>query len=380
MKVYLDNAATTPLDPQVFEAMKPMFLEYYGNPSSVHNHGRQVRAAVEKARRTIADLLNASPGEIFFTSGGTEADNMAIRSCVKSYGIKTAVSVSIEHHAVLHSLDYIERTKGVEVTYLNIDEQGVIDYNQLEAYLKNNPNSLVSIMHGNNELGNINDIERIAKMCRENGAFFHSDTVQTMGHYRHDVKALGIDFLVGSAHKFHGPKGIGFIYINGDRKIDPLLYGGSQERLMRAGTENVAGIVGLAAALEIAYSEMDAHHAHIEALKQRMITGLKERISDVRFNGLSEDLENSLYTVLSVSFPSSDLNEMLLFNMDINGISASGGSACTSGSNAGSHVMNEIKADPNRPCVRFSFSKSTTEAEVDYTIEKMAEMYARVTA
>jgi len=377
MKVYFDNAATTPLDPEVFEAMKPMLLQYFGNPSSIHAHGREVRTAIEKARKTIANLIGASPSEIFFTSGGTEADNMAIRSCVKTYNIKTAISEPLEHHAVLHSMDTIEKDFGVKVTYLNVDKKGNLDYNQLEHFLKENPNSLVSIMHANNEIGNKNDIELIGRICKENGAFFHSDTVQTMGHFSHNVKEVNVDFLVGSAHKFHGPKGVGFIYINSDRKIEPLLHGGSQERLMRGGTENVSGIIGLAKALEIAYANMEEHKNHINTLKQRMIDGFKENIEGIEFNGLSEDLENSLYTVLSVNFPSSSLNEMLLFNLDIHGISASGGSACTSGANAGSHVLGGINADPLRPTIRFSFSKYNTINEVDYAVKSVSTMFEK---
>lgn len=379
MRVYFDNAATTQLDPEVFEAMKPFLLEKFGNPSSIHSHGREVRAAIEKARRTIANLLNAEPGEIFFTSGGSEADNMAIRSGVRTYNLKHAITDPLEHHAVLHSMDCINNELNTKIDYLKVDNNGNIDLAHLEELLKNNSQTLVSVMHANNEIGNKNPIEEIGQLCKKYDALFHCDTVQTMGHFSHDVKALGIDFLVGSAHKLHGPKGVGFIYVNGDRKINPLLHGGSQERGMRGGTENVSGIIGLAKALEIAYQDMESHKTHIDKIKSRMIEKLKSSIVDVHFNGNSADLNNSLYTVLSVCLPPSDVSEMLLFNLDIAGISASGGSACTSGANAGSHVLGGINADPNRPTVRFSFSKYSTEEEVDYVVKKLANMYEGVT-
>ena len=378
MRVYFDNAATTPLDPEVFEAMKPFFLEKFGNPSSIHSHGREVRAAIEKARRTIAELLNTSPGEIFFTSGGSEADNMAIRSGVRTFGLKHAITDPLEHHAVLHSMDCINKEMDTKIDFLKVDNNGNIDLNNLEDLLKNNSQTLVSVMHANNEIGNKNPIEEIAQICKKYDALFHCDTVQTMGHFPHDIQALGVDFLVGSAHKLHGPKGIGFIYVNGDRKINPLMHGGAQERGMRGGTENVTGIIGMAKALEIAYREMGEHKDHVTSIKSRMIEQLKSKINDVQFNGNCDQLENSLYTVLSVSLPPSDISEMLLFNLDIAGISASGGSACTSGANAGSHVLSEINADPNRPTIRFSFSKYSTNEEVDYAVEKLTEMYSEV--
>lgn len=380
MRVYFDNAATTPLDPEVFEAMKPMLLEKFGNPSSIHSHGREARAAIEKARRTIANLLNASPGEIFFTSGGSEADNMAIRSGVRTYGIKNAITDPLEHHAVLHSMDCINKELGVNVDYLNVDGKGNIDLAQLEDLLKNNSQTLVSVMHANNELGNKNPIEEIGALCKKYDALFHCDTVQTMGHFPHNVRELGIDFLVGSAHKLHGPKGVGFIYVNDDRKIDQLLHGGSQERGMRGGTENVSGIIGMAKAMELAYAKMQEHRDHVTGIKTRMIEKLTSSIDGVEFNGNCADLDNSLYTVLSVSLPESDISEMLLFNLDIAGISASGGSACTSGANAGSHVLEGIDANPNRPTVRFSFSKFSTNEEVDFVVDTLAKMYQGVEA
>jgi cysteine desulfurase len=378
MRVYLDNAATTPLDKEVFDTMAPYMLEHFGNPSSIHSHGREVRAAIEKARKTVAGLLNTSPAEIRFTSGGTEADNTAILCTVQSLGIKHAISSKLEHHAVLHSMHVLEKKHDVEVNYLRYNERGVLDLDHLEELLLSKPRTLVSIMHANNEVGNLNDIEAIGELCRKYNAIFHSDTVQTMGHYRHDLQKLGANFIVGSAHKFHGPKGVGFLYTDANIQVQPLIYGGAQERNTRGGTENVYGIIGLAKALEIAYSNMEEHQHHIQNLKDRMIFKLKEQIDGITFNGLSADADRSLYTVLSVSLPPSDITEMLLFSLDINKISASGGSACSSGANAGSHVLQALSVAPDRGNVRFSFSKYNTPEEVDYVAEKLAELYKNV--
>ena len=379
MQVYLDNAATTPLDKEVFEAMAPYMLEHFGNPSSIHTHGRQVRAAIERARKTIANLLNTSPAEIFFTSGGTEADNAAIFSTVRSLGIKHAVSSPLEHHAVLHSLEALQKNNELELSFVKHDEKGGLDLEHLEQLLIKQPLTLVSIMHANNEIGNINDIAAIGEICKKYGAIFHSDTVQTMGHYPHDLQKLPVHFIVGSAHKFHGPKGVGFIYTNAGVKVPPFIHGGSQERNMRGGTENVYGIIGLAKALEIAYRDMAEHQRYIQGLKDRLMAKLLESVPDVQFNGYSAEADKSLYTVLNVSLPASEINEMLLFNLDINKISASGGSACTSGSNIGSHVLQAIDSDPNRGAIRFSMSKYNTPEEIDYVVEKLAKMYKKTT-
>ncbi|MTI33041.1 cysteine desulfurase family protein [Xanthovirga aplysinae] len=374
-RVYFDNAATTPIDPDVFEAMKPFMLDHFGNPSSTHSHGRAVRSAIERARKTVAGLLNAATSEIFFTSGGTEADNAAIRCTIEAYNLKHAITTGIEHKAVLQTLKELEAKGKIKLSLLDLDERGNFDISQLDELLKNNSRSLVSIMHGNNEIGNIFDIEQIAELCEEHGAIYHSDTVQTMGHYQHDLKVLKAKCIVGSAHKFHGPKGIGFLYASKSHHIHPFVTGGGQERNMRGGTENVYGIVGLAKALEIAYQEMDAHHQHIQGLKDRMVEQLRAKISGVEFNGNSVQADKSLYTVLNVSLPPSEDNDMLLFNLDINGISASGGSACNSGASLGSHVLSAINADPQRGAVRFSFSKYNTVEEVDYTVAKLSELY-----
>lgn len=375
MRVYFDNAATTPLDKEVLDAMTPYMLEYFGNPSSIHTHGREVKSAIEKARRTISSLLNTSPSEIFFTSGGTEADNTFIRSAIQTYNLKHAISSPIEHHAVLHCLEAMQKEGKIELSFVRLDEKGNIDYDDLKRLLQLHPKSLVSLMHANNEIGNLNDIEQIGELCSSTGAIFHSDTVQTMAHFRHDLQKIKIASIVGSAHKFHGPKGVGFIYINSNNKISPFIHGGAQERNMRGGTENVYGIVGLAKALEISYREMDDHRRYIEKLKMTMIEKLKSSIPGVIFNGESANLEKSLYTVLNVGLPASEVNDMLLFSLDINKISASGGSACSSGTNIGSHVLKAINFPEDMAAIRFSFSKYNTLEEVDYVVNKLKEIY-----
>ncbi|MEQ8519780.1 MAG: cysteine desulfurase family protein [Cytophagales bacterium] len=379
MKVYLDNAATTPIDPQVVEAMMPYLTETYGNPSSTHAHGRMAKSALEKGRKRLANLINASPSEVFFTSGGTEADNTAICCTIRTKGIKHAITSPIEHHAVLHTLENEEKLGNIKLSKVNVDRNGNIDFEHLTNLVKQNPGSLISLMHANNEIGNLNPIEAIAQLSKEHNCYFHTDTVQTMGHYLKDVHKIGMDFMVGSAHKFHGPKGVGFLYVNKDLKISPFIQGGAQERNMRGGTENIAGIMGMIKALELACADIERHQAHVQGLKSRMIKKLKENIPEIEFNGNPEDEKNSLYTVLNVCLPESEDNDMLLFNLDLAGISCSAGSACSSGSNIGSHVLTAIGADPNRGAVRFSFSKFNTAEEVDYAVEKLAEIYAPVT-
>ncbi len=373
MRVYFDNAATTPVDKDVLKTMYEVMETQYGNPSSIHAHGREVRTIIEKARKTIAGLLHASPAEFFFTSGGTEADNMAIRSGILDHGIKHAITSLIEHHAVVHTLQALEKGGLIRLSYVNIDSKGNVDTRHLEDLLKSEDRSFVSLMHANNELGTITDIEVIGELCEQYNAIYHCDTVQTMGHYPHDLRKLKVHFMVCAAHKLHGPKGIGFLYINHKIKINPMIYGGSQERNMRGGTENVYGIIGLAKSLEIAYAEMELHQRYIQGLKSYMITQLEENIPGIEFNGEIAP-EKSLYTVLNVSFPAMDMAEMLLFSLDIAGISASGGSACSSGTNIGSHVLNGIQANPERPAVRFSFSKYNTREEIDYVVSKIKEI------
>ena len=373
MRVYLDNAATTPLDPEVMKEMCKVMENTYGNPSSIHSHGREARTLIERSRKTVANLLGTSPSEIFFTSSGTEADNMAIRCGIVDHNIKHAITSRIEHHAVIHTFEALEKAGVVKLSFVNLDSKGNIDYEHLETLLKDNERSFVSIMHANNEIGTLSDIERIGDLCETYSAIYHCDTVQTMGHYKHDLSKLKAHFVVCSAHKLHGPKGVGFLHINHRIKIKPLIYGGAQERNMRGGTENIYGIVGLAKALDMAYADMEQHQQHIQGLKTYMIDQLKESITGIEFNG-ETDPDKSLYTVLNVSFPEMEMADMLLFNLDIAGISASGGSACSSGSDIGSHVLTAIAASPSRPSVRFSFSKNTTKEEIDYTVAKVREL------
>jgi cysteine desulfurase len=376
-RIYLDNAATTPLDPEVIAEMVNVMQRYYGNPSSIHAQGRQVRTLIEKARKTVAGLLNATPAEIFFTSGGTEADNTAIRSGITAFNIKHAITSKIEHHAVEQTLSMLLQQGVIDkLSFVNVDAKGNIDYEHLEELLKNNERSFVSLMHANNELGTLTDIERVGDICETYNAIYHCDTVQTMGHYKHDVRKLKAHFIVCAAHKLHGPKGVGFLYVNHAIKISPMISGGAQERNMRGGTENVYGIVGLAKALQMAYAEMEQHQQYIQELKTYLKDKLSTEMPDLFFNG-ETDADKSLYTILNVSFPAMDMSDMLLFNLDISGVSASGGSACSSGSNIGSHVLTGIAADPNRPSVRFSFSKYNTKAELDFVVDKVKQIVSQ---
>ncbi len=373
MKVYLDNAATTPLHTEVIDEMVAMMKNQFGNPSSIHAYGREVRSAIENARKRVAKLLKTSPSEIFFTSGGTEANNMAIRCSIHDLNIKHAVSSPIEHHAVLHTLEDLASQGLIKLSLVKLDNKGNVDLYDLEQLLKNNERSLVSLMQANNEIGTLLPLKKVGEICRKYDAVFHSDTVQTMGHFPHDLSQLQVDFITCAAHKFHGPKGVGFIYINNRIKIKPLITGGAQERNMRGGTENVYGIIGLAKALELSYQNMDEDIKYISGLKNYMIEKLKSSIPDVDFNG--EINENSLYTVLNTCFPPTDISEMLLFNLDIAGVAVSGGSACSSGSEIGSHVLTGIGANPDRPAVRFSFSKFNKKEEIDYAVEKLKDLY-----
>jgi cysteine desulfurase len=372
-RIYLDNAATSPLDPEVLDAMIPVMRDLYGNPSSTHGHGRKVRALMEEARGSIAKLLNCQPSEIFFTSGGTEADNLALRSAVMYKGIKNIITSPIEHHAVLHTAEELHKTGMAEMHLLRLTENGHVDLDHLQTLLKALPNSLVSLMHANNEIGNLLDIETAGNMAHSAGALFHCDTVQTMGHYPFDLSLGHIDYLAAAAHKFNGPKGVGFIYMNKVHRLPPQITGGAQEREVRGGTENVYGIIGMAKALEICYRDMDKKRSHIEQLKKHMVELLENEIPGVAFNGDCNG--HCLYTVLSVSFPPSEAGNMLLFNLDIAGISASGGSACSSGSNAGSHVISAINPGTDRTTVRFSFGKFNTVEEIRTTVEKLKSWY-----
>ncbi len=374
MNIYLDNAATTSLDERVFEAMKPYFIDQVGNPSSIHSHGRSIRSAIEKARKQIADMFRVAPSEIFFTSGGTEADNTIIKNTIDHYGIKHAITSKIEHHAVLHTLEHLEKEGKIKLHFVDIDGEGQINYEHLTKLVSGHKNSFVSLMYGNNEIGNILDIERVGEICHEHQAFFHSDTVQSLGQCDLDLSKIKINAIVGSAHKFHGPKGIGLMYINADKPIPPLLIGGGQERNMRGGTENVPGIIGLAKALEIGFSELEETQLKLLNFKKYTIKKLKENFDNISFNGLSADFEKSLHKVLNISIPGVDDNDMLLFNLDINGISVSGGSACGSGTSIGSHVLDALNIEGNPGTLRVSFSKYNTIEEIDYLLNKLKEI------
>ena len=374
MNVYFDNAATTPMDKTVLEKMLPYLENGFGNPSSIHKKGREIKSVIEKCRSKIASLLSCEPGEIFFTSGGTEADNMFILNTAIEKKLDTIITSKLEHHAVLHCCEYLERSYKKNIKFVDSDDKGVIDLDHLESLMKSSPNSLVTIMHGNNEIGNLNDIKKISRICEQYETIFHSDTVQTVGHYNLNLNDLNIHGIVGSAHKFHGPKGVGFLYLNNKHKISPFIHGGAQERNMRGGTENVYGIVGLAEALELSITNMSDHAKKVSNLKKYMIEKLTHAVDGIKFNGQSSDLNNSLYTVLNVSIPNMNDQQMFLFNLDINNIAASAGSACTSGSEVGSHVLAQIKKNKGHVSVRFSFSKMNSKEEVDYTVDKVCEI------
>ncbi len=373
-RVYLDNAATTPLRSEVLEAMMPFLTSNFGNPSSIHQEGRVTRAAIEAARKVVANLIGASTAEIFFTSGGTESNNMAIKCAVSDLGVKRIITSPCEHHCVKHSVEHLKDRQLVQVELVRIDEYGVPDMAHLEELLsKDNTPTLVSLMHANNELGSMLDIAALSALCKKYNARLHSDTVQTVGHYPINVQQHPVDFMSGAAHKFFGPKGVGFIYINSMAHIHPLIDGGSQERNMRAGTENIAGIVGLSKAIQLAYSELEHDRAYILDLKNYMKEQLREICPDVKFNGHPTE---SLYTVLNVSFPPGPHADLMIMSLDIAGISASGGSACSSGAESQSHVLEAIGHPANRKAVRFSFSHHITKADIDYTIEQLVEILA----
>ena len=376
IKVFFDNAATTPMAPEVIDVMSDIMKNHYGNPSSQHSFGRATRNIIETSRKKIANFLNTSPGNIFFTSGGTEADNMAIKCGIKDHNITHAITSKLSHHAVLHPLEELEKSGVIKLSYVEVNEKGQVSLSNLKELLDSHPRTFVSILHANNEIGTIQDITAIGDICKEHNAIFHSDTVQTMAHYRYDLHKINVDFIAASAHKFHGPKGIGFVYISDNIKISPLLCGGSQERNMRAGTENLIGIAAISHAMEMAYEKMEEETEYIKGIKSHMIAELKKHIPQVKFNGMCDDIDNSLYTVLSCSFPETPMAEMLLFNLDIKGIACSGGSACTSGSNKGSHVIQEINPNSKRPSVRFSFSKYNTKEEVDYVVDVLKGLFA----
>lgn len=374
-RIYFDNAATTSLDPEVLQAMMPFFTEKFGNPSSVYSYGRETKIAIENARKSVAKTLNVSPGEIFFTSGGTESTNTAINAAIRDLGCGHIISSPIEHHATLHTVEYLSHSGQARLSFVKLTDNGHIDLEHLEELIAgSSERTLVTLMHANNEIGNLLDIKTVGEICRKYNAIFHSDTVQTVGHYPIDLKDINVHFINGAAHKFHGPKGVGILYVNHDIVIKPYLNGGSQERNMRAGTENLYGIVGFAKALEIATNSYATDSEYVRGLKLYMAEQLSKEFTNISFNG--DTFGNSLYTVLNVSFPMSELSDMLLFNLDMAGICVSGGSACTSGANSVSHVIKALHSGKpaNVVPIRFSFCKHNNKEQVDAVIAKLKEL------
>jgi cysteine desulfurase len=368
-QIYLDNAATTPIRKEVIATITEVMSEVYGNPSSTHQFGRKAKAIVEQARKSIANHFNVTAGEVIFTAGGSEADNLILRNAVVSLGVKRIISSQIEHHAVLHTVEALADEFDIEIQYVGLDEKGGIDYKHLTALVADNDSkTLVSLMYINNELGNLLDIRQVSEICNAHNTLFHSDTVQAIGHYPLDLQQIPIDFIAASAHKFHGPKGVGFAIVKRGIGIKPLLIGGEQERGARAGTENVHNIAGMHKALDMAIENLEADTAAITELKKYFIDRLKTIVPEIKFNGCSDDLEKSSYIILNVRFPKAI--PMLLFNLDMKGIAASGGSACQSGSAKGSHVLNALlpEKEAQKTSVRFSFSTYISKEDLDYAL------------
>lgn len=374
-RIYFDNAATTALDPEVLDAMMPYLTEKFGNPSSIYSYGRETKMAIEAARKTVARILNCNPGEIFFTSGGTESSNTAIHASIRDLGCRHIITSPVEHHATLHTVEELAKTGAARLSFVKLTDKGHVDLAHLEQLLSEAPEkTLVTLMHANNEVGNLLDIQAVGELCKKYDAIFHSDTVQTVGHYPFDLKNTYVHFINGAGHKFHGPKGVGILYVNEAISIRPMINGGSQERNMRAGTENLYGIVGFAKALEMATAHYEKDSSYIGSLKEYMCQRLQETFPGVICNG--DTLGRSLYTVLNVSFPQNEKSDMLLFNLDMAGICVSGGSACSSGASSISHVIKALyngKSETMVP-IRFSFSKNNTREEVDQVIGKLKEL------
>ena len=369
--IYFDNAATTPIRDEVIEIMTDIMKNNFGNASSSHSFGRSSKSLVENSRKQIASYFNVSASEIVFTSGGTEADNLVLRSAVRDLGITHIITSRIEHHGVLHTLDQLKKEYNILVSYVNLDSEGQIIFEHLEELLQMHNNTLVSLMHINNEIGNLLDLKQVANLCKTHNALFHSDTVQSVGHYHIDLQDIPIDFLAASAHKFHGPKGVGFAFIRKNSGLKPLIFGGEQERGFRAGTESVHNIVGLEKALSMAYENLETESNYVKEIKSYFIERIKAEIPDVIFNGCSGDLNKSTYVTTNVMLPvTANKAEMLLFQLDLKGIACSKGSACQSGSSQGSHVLAEILSDEDmqKPSIRFSFSIYNTKEEVDYVV------------
>jgi cysteine desulfurase len=376
-KIYFDNAATTQIDLKVIEQMKSVMSDNFGNPNSTHSYGRSSRTLIEKARKTIANQFNASTSEIYFTSCGTESDNMVLISAVRDLNVKTIITSKVEHKAVLNVVKYLEETESIDLKYVNVSNDGLIDYNHLQTLLKKCINKcLVSLMHINNEIGSKLDLNLVGNLCKDNNALFHSDTVQSIGKYEFDLSKLNIDFIVGSAHKFHGPKGIGFVYINKNLKLNPFVIGGNQERGMRAGTESVHNISGMELAFINSYTNIQENNNHISSLKSTFIKKIKKDIPEIKFNGSCDDDLLSSFSILNICLPVPKEKAVLLdFNLDMKGIACSRGSACQSGSITGSHVLNSILSDEdlNKPSLRFSFSKYNNNKEVEKVINVLKE-------
>mgnify|MGYP001480557349 FL=1 len=377
MNVYFDNAATTPLRKEVIKTISRVMEECFGNPSSTHSFGRTAKTYIETARKGIASLLNALPQEIIFTSGGTESDNMILSCAVKDLNVKTIISSPIEHHAVIHALDALKKNQKINVRYLKLDAQGNIDLNDLEESLKiDNSKKLVSLMHVNNEIGNILNLHEVGNLCHNNNALFHTDAVQSVGHYLFDLKNLPVDFLSSASHKYHGPKGIGFSFVRKNSGLEPFIYGGAQERGLRAGTESVHNIVGMHEALDISHKKLEVEKKQILFLKNHFKKGLIEIFPNVHFNGNSSENNLSTYTLLNVALPIDEKKASLLdFHLDLKGIACSKGSACQSGSSQGSHVLNHIQNQKIKKMssLRFSFSSFNNIDEVDYVLETLKE-------
>ena len=372
-RIYFDNAATTPLAPEVLEAMMPYLTEKFGNPSSIYSYGRETRLAIEQARKSVAKNLGAKPAEIFFTSGGTESSNTVLNAAIADLGCKHIISSPIEHHATLHTVTHLAKLHNLKLSFVQILPNGHIDMDHLAALLAaTTEKTIVTIMHANNEIGTMIDIAAVGQLCKQYQAYFHSDTVQTVGHFPLELSQLPVDFITGAGHKFHGPKGVGILYINENVKISPLVHGGSQERNMRAGTENLYGIVGFAKALELATEKYQEDRTYIQSLKQYLHDQMIAKIPTVSFNG--DPFGRSLYNLLSVNFPKNEKTEMILFNLDMHHVCASGGSACSSGAQQGSHVINALNKGSEIVTVRFSFSKHNTKAEIDQVVTALLTM------
>ena len=378
--IYLDNAATTKVREEIVDTISSIIKNEYGNPSSTHSYGRSSKSLIESSRKEIADILNVKTSEIIFTSGGTEGDNMIIRNCVNNLGVSHIITTKIEHHAVTHTIDDLIESNNIKVSYVKVSKSGDVDLNNLEEILKrSDEKSLVSLMHINNEIGNITDIQLVSKICQKYNSLFHSDTVQSIGHYDLDFNELGLDFFVASAHKFHGPKGVGFAFVKKNTQLGSFITGGMQEKGFRAGTESVHNIYGMSEALKISLNNLSKEKQYVSEIKSYFISKISNEIENIKFNGNSADLSKSTYTLVNVLLPvDKKTGGLFMFKLDMKGIACSKGSACQSGSDNGSHVLNEIqnKEDNCKISLRFSFSIYNTKDEIDYTVKEIKNLLA----